>query len=271
SLSPSGTINVVYGSTINPVELSSSSYDGAIGFTIVGKDNSNLNYVAGNGDLNGDNTNDILLLAPSLSEAYMLFGTSSFPASVSITDYVFDGTNGFRITGVDDSIIPTYTNYYNAYPTMAQIIGDINGDNRDDMVFAFREERKAIVVYGRDSYPGTIDITSLTADEGFTINGSSSGNFGVPGRIGDVNGDNIEDILLTTDIGQAYVVFCKSENFAGDIDVDDFDRSDGYVIGGLNGLVSTSKVSGDIDNDGIKDVLLGFYELDSETGGVYVN
>ncbi len=117
--------------------------------------------------------------------------------------------------------------------------------------------------------PADIDLTMLTASQGFIIRGDAGGdNAGWSvAAAGDVNGDGIDDIIVGaplgndggSDAGEAYIVFGKASGF-GTVDLTNLTIANGFIIrGDAAGDHAGWSVSGagDVNGDGIADVIVG--------------
>jgi hypothetical protein len=150
--------------------------------------------------------------------------------------------------------------------------GDVNGDGRSDVIvgapFAGVPDGagSAYVVFGREE-PTTISLLAL-GDGGFRIRGLSPGdNAGTGvGGAGDINGDGRSDVVVGApfwsdpkqgllDVGAAWVVFGKSSA----TQVDLASLGSGFRIVGANGdrIGYAVAVAGDVNGDGLADVVLG--------------
>jgi hypothetical protein len=157
------------------------------------------------GDVNGDHRGDLLIGAPSVrlpghrfpvNSVYVVFGHRR----TSTLDLVHLGARGFRIGGLVGGRI--------VRPAVAGV-GDLSANGRDDLL-VMRDPGgapggvpQAAVVLGSRATT-TVDLGRLAADKrGFRIHGEAApgGAFSVLGPLaglGDLNGDNVPDLGLTS-------------------------------------------------------------------------
>ena len=150
------------------------------------------------GDFNDDGLGDVLVGAPladgpdngrkDAGEAYIIFGSKQPAAKIDLA-------NGAPFTVVGERAGD------NLGFTVAA--GDVNGDGRTDAIvggrFAAAGDQlavgKAYVFYGRPDLSGIVDMAAAPPD--VTITGSDAGDFfSVALATGDVNGDDIDDLLI---------------------------------------------------------------------------
>jgi hypothetical protein len=156
----------------------------------------------------------------------------------------------------------------------------VNGDGFDDVLIGAPNAEvngriwsgDTYVVFGRASgFDASIDLADLDGRNGFILKGierhTDTGS-AVSGA-GDVNGDGIDDILIGSPggdgngwdhTGETYVVFGRASGFDASIELADLDGSNGFVLNGVDGNdASASAVSGagDVNGDGINDILIG--------------
>jgi hypothetical protein len=165
--------------------------------------------------------------------------------------------------------------------------GDVNGDGLDDVVecqlFASAGPIGSREMSGQVNVllsPGKIDGITNLADNNpnaFSVFGESAGDFlGTEAAIADVNGDGVKDILLgaqgaNSGAGAVYVLFGSRELAVRDIDLFHLKSS---MIPGVVKISGPSPgarfgvwvSAGDMDGDGIQDVVVGADQLNSQNG-----
>ena len=189
------------------------------------------------------------------------------------------------------------------------VAGDVNGDAINDMlVFDPKinlggskrsREGATYVVFGTQTpFPAEFDVATLDGSNGFMIAGNPAdptscgvGCVSTRGSIssaGDLNGDGINDIAIAAEMdnsnngaGKTYIVFGKDTDtdnngvvdapFPATIELAALDGTNGFVINGVGGQAGYSMhLGGDIDNDGVDDLLIGAPFTNVSTGEAYV-
>ncbi|MCH8322223.1 MAG: FG-GAP repeat protein, partial [Proteobacteria bacterium] len=157
--------------------------------------------------------------------------------------------------------------------------GDVNGDGFGDIIVADlnfnADDGVAYVVFGKAGvFASTIDLTALNGTDGFIINGFDSRYAGRSvSSAGDVNGDGFDDIIIgiinegfLDSPGESYVIFGKADFSSSPIiELNSLDGSDGFLVRGLsNGDYAGFTVSGagDVNGDGLDDLIVGAYRDD---------
>jgi glycosylphosphatidylinositol phospholipase D len=288
-----GRAYVVFGTSAGfPPVLELASLDGRAGFVIEGGDTHDCLGIAVDaaGDVNDDGIADMIIGAANApthydkdGRAYVVFGTSaSFPPVLDLS--TLDGANGFRI----DPLSP------NAYLGSAVSgAGDVNGDHIDDVIIGAWNVRhdgtrgEAYVVFGRDvGFPAMFDLGALDGTNGFVLTAFNDGHAGYSvSAAGDVNGDGLSDLIIgahSTDlggypsVGEAYVVFGSATPFPASSPLSDLDGDNGFTIRGVGPFAffgSSVSGAGDLNGDGVADVIVGAPNADSDgmdTGQSYV-
>ena len=231
--------------------------------TIVGYQNS----IAG--DFNGDGLGEI-----AVGTGLFVAEPIKTPNYISLVNQSTAITNSqlLLITGADRSF-KTPGGFY-AFDT-----GDMNGDGFSDLISGSYVTNTAHVFYGNTTTKSAnvLQVDSLPANQGHKISDSQSNPdlllFGVS-SLGDANGDGYGDMAVAHNFSadptlgsreEVFVIFGKQG--LGNIDVNNIRTgvgSQGYVISadpllpflGSNMSLNATKVAGDFNGDGLKDLVL---------------
>ncbi len=222
--------------------------------------------VSGAGDFNSDGLADVIVGAPNADpdgagnagEAYVIFGKrDSEDIELGLLD-----DSGVRIAGSPAGGL---------LGSSVSGAGDVNGDGIDDVVIGAPVEAPSGVAYvifgGNSARP--IDLGSLGAG-GFRITADPLV-IGLGTQVaaaGDVNGDGLNDLALVAPEpanGVAYVVFGKPGS--SDVALGNLGAG-GFAIVGVGGNVplETIAAAGDLNGDGLSDVLVGAPTTDGFAG-----
>jgi hypothetical protein len=254
-----GVVYVIYGGT-KLANITLSSLTTEQGFIITGP-NGLGSSISGAGDVNGDGYDDIIIGASNgpygESKTYILYG------GVSLTDInVFSSLNAAKGISITD------LNIGDVLGTSVGKAGNINGDLYSDVIIGAPGANSgagvSYVIYGGSNLIN-IDVSSLTAEQGFYVTGVNPRDqsaLSVSGA-GDVNGDGFDDIIIgapsgSNEVGAAYVIYGKMHST--NISLTLLTVEQGFSIIGTmtyGSLGYSVSGAGDINNDGYDDVIIG--------------
>ncbi len=232
-------------------------------------------------DLTGDGKSEILIGAPGMENGTLLDAGAAFvirgiaSGSVDLGDPASGGGKGYVIMGeaAGDHAGQVLTS-----------IGDLNGDTKAEVVVGASgndaggvDAGAVYVVWGKSSN-SIVNLTAVTAGTGgYRIIGQNVGDAAgqALAMLGDQNADGKADILVGAagndaggiNAGAAYVVYGKATGTQVDLNNVELGVG-GYRITGSAGENAGSAVTGlgDINNDGLSDILVGA----SGSGKAYV-
>jgi len=276
-----GEVYVVFGSVsgfTSPLNLS--SLDGTNGLVIRGMEAEGYAgwSVAGAGDVNGDGVADMVIgasgAAGNAGEVYIVFGSASgFMSPLNVSS--LDGTNGVVLRGID---------IWDEAGASVAGAGDVNADGVADVIigapFASEYTGEVYVVFGSVSgFTSPLNLSSLDGTNGLVIRGMEAEGYAgwsVAGA-GDVNGDGVADMVIGAsgaagNAGEVYIVFGSASGFMSPLNVSSLDGTNGVVIRGIDAYDYTgSQVAGagDVNGDGVADVIIGSAGFDS-TGKAFI-
>lgn len=194
--SKTGYVSVALGSRVG----GATNFAGGMNmFRLVGENVGDLfGQSVATGDINGNNISDILIGAPGWTSnkgaGYVYFGNSAgiIPTIAAST---FNGTNGFRLSGVAA----------NDLAGTAVAIADLNGDGYGDPIIGapgaspggLAGAGTSYVTFGGTSWSANFNLSTLNGTNGFLLNGSTAGdNSGRAFAVGDLNRDYTADLVL---------------------------------------------------------------------------
>ena len=281
-------------SSIGVIDLA--TLDGTNGFALIGIDAGDDSgfSVSSAGDVNGDGFADLIVGAPGAEsaggadlegESYVVFGKASWAGTPSLDLATLDGTNGFRLIGIDDGDLSGFS---------VSSAGDVNGDGFADLIvgapFAVtasglnEQKGESYVVFGKANWAGTpsLDLVTLDGTNGFRLIGIDE--LDESGRsvssAGDVNGDGFADLIVGAGgaesaggeygEGESYVVFGKA-SWAGtpSLDLAALDGTNGFLLVGIydyDGSGRSVSSAGDVNDDGFADLIVGARDAESAGG-----
>jgi hypothetical protein len=213
--------------------------------------------LANTGDINGDKTNDVAILARNTGIVYLIYGGSSM-GNRNQDFYVSNMTfsQGYRIIG-------------RSLETSLQIssAGDFNNDGIKDIAFSvLRSSGQGVIyiIYGKYGFRQDFFVDSLTEETGFKVISPTFSFAGISlASLGDVNGDGVDDIVIgslpfkggyTTQ--RSYVIYGRNSSSDTSLSISEMNSSDGFTIIGGGFMVGGI---GDVNNDGINDIMISSY------------
>lgn len=273
-----GAAYVVFGNAGGfPATFNLGSLNGSNGFRIDGlEDTDQLGAsIRGIGDINGDGLNDLAIGIPSAftytGEAYVVFGSDSgFGPTLELE--ALDGSNGFQLPGISE---------YDRFGGALSGLGDLNGDGIADFALGARDAvlsddknfaGEVYVIFGSDAgFGASLDPLDLNGSNGFRLPGIAAydGLGSAVGGGGDVNGDGLDDLLVSAEYaspgglnyaGESYVVFGSTGSFPADFDLSSLNGQNGFRLPGTEaGTYQGTSVhlGGDFNGDGLDELVIG--------------
>ena len=249
----------------------------SVGFTITGAASNHYLGLAVSdaGDLDGDGIEDFVVGAYGVSglagAAYVIYGRNSAFSTIDLSQGL-SPSQGFTITG--SSPVAQFGKSIGR-------AGDFDGDGRSDVIIGAPGESAAYVIFGNErSALSDLSLSSgIDPKRGLKIKGVGTGS-GFGGSVngaGDINGDEIDDVIIGASqagsTGKAYVIF-GGENFASEIDLSGgLGSQEGFSVIGASAndyLGAAVSCAGDVNGDGMSDLIVGAYGVDNNSGAVYL-
>jgi hypothetical protein len=273
---PSSAFVVHGGGSLGDLDLSTDAVDLQIDLPVPNAAADAAPLVRSAGDFDGDGFGDLVVGDPAANSgsggAWVVRGSDGSDASTPLALDALAPSDGFAITGDEGDGFGS-----------AVSSADVNGDGYSDVVVGAPhaggdadDAGAAFVVYGADPVPDAVDVSEL-GDGGFAIRGSDAGSLAgtVVARVGDLSGDDNDDLLVTapgssphgrSGAGSAFVIFGPGDA-SPDIALDSLD-SGGFEIQGpaamhgstdlaSTGFGSLAASARDLDADDTPDLVIG--------------
>ncbi len=222
--------------------------------TLIGENNNDTFgwSVAAAGDVNNDGIADIIVGAvgynSNTGKAYIYYGGNG------AIDNTADVTMNGETTGDE-------------FGCSVSFAGDVNNDGYDDVIIGANKavsnfNGRAYIYYGGNgAIENTVDVTLTHISSGEYFGGTVS-------NAGDVNNDGYDDVIVGAErygswTGRAYIYFGGNGSMNTGVDLTITGTSSshlGYPV----------SAAGDVNHDGVADVIVGASGYNSNTGRAYV-
>lgn len=280
-----GESYVVYGSDQGfPANLELSNLNGNYGFTLNGVDGWDKSgiSVSGTGDVNSDGINDLIVGADT-EESYFVFGSDQgFPANLNLS--TLNGSNGFTLKGIGETDLSGRS---------VSGTGDVNGDGINDLIIGadsedpdgIKDAGESYVVFGKEEgFPASVYVSTLDGSNGFTLRGIDKDDHSGTSvsDAGDINDDGFDDLIVgaykadqpkeVRDPGESYVVYGREGGFPDNLDLSSLNGNNGFKLNGIDDYDESGRSvssAGDINSDGIDDLIIGAENNDEGSYAVY--
>ena len=245
-----GRVQVYYGSSWGPSWGWERDGDGSIAWGV-----DNFGYSLATGDINGDGIDDLVVGEPYYGE------TEGVKGKVSL----FLGNEN----GLDwDPIWTAIGGSYDSCFGISVACANVNNDDYDDVIIGAKNwdsnKGKAYMYLG-----GNYDGIPLPGEASWSVSGESAGDYfgNSVACAGDVNSDGYEDVIIgaygfSSAKGKVYLYAGNSGGLSGTA----VWTASGDSLNDWFGYSVSS--AGDVNGDGLKDVLIGAYGYSSFQGQV---
>jgi len=270
-------VYVIYGGDSIPESISLPPEPSA-GSTILGlTDDGLFSFSVSCGDINGDDTLDIVIGAPEASplgrhhsgKAYIIYGNKALPGTIDL-----NSPGSVKVTtifGIDENDQCSYS--------LAS--GDIVGDEKEDLVIGAPDADSSFgvnagetyIIPGSNSLPDTIDLASTTVQVTTILGANGGDRSGFSLACGNINATGKEDLIIGAPEadnlkGKAYAIY-GNETLPGTINL--ATQADVTLFGSAtSGKAGFSLSSGEINGDSFDDIIIGAPDAIQQSGHTYI-
>jgi hypothetical protein len=253
---------VIFGKLNNQMDdISIASFTANSGFELQYSDVSPILSCHALGDINGDGYDDFIISDVKYNSnrgaVYVINGRSSFPSKL----YISTLTSNERLVISGSNM----NDYFGKY--LISKSGSVSGCF-DILTCSYSRCYVITCIQFYERAINVDDLLKLDSKYGYIIQGSvicSMKYTMLLSSIGDVNGDGLSDFAISSSSyfigrGVVYVMFGTHVNKNINVDLDAMDISVGIVIthsGSGAGIGSSVSAAGDINGDGVNDIVIG--------------
>jgi len=176
-----------------------------------------------------------------------------------------NGKNGFIVVGLEAG---------DRLGEELSFIGDINHDGLEDIALntQYAEPNDlylggtTYIIFGsKKPYPSPFDLQTLNGTNGFKVVGIAEDERRGEsiGKLGDINGDGIDDIALASEGNKHMFLYGKNGSFPASLVITDINGTNGFIF--TQSGVGEIKSAGDVNGDGLNDIVMGQYAWSGES------
>lgn len=278
---------IIYGSPDLPEQIEIGNFPSNLKVTrIEARDeNSYLGRYISTGDMNGDGYDDLILSEvadPDLNKEGILYIIYSSPNGLpSFIDISNPPANTKIILGPDP-------NYWFGYKFDAK---DVNNDGKIDLIIAlkwsdvYEEGKRIILIYfgEQENFPSKVDLSNMPENSISIYDANiKDSHLDEPILVYDFDGDDFNDLIIASANadrpgkkksyeGKIYILYGKPNGFPKTIDLANPPEDYTIIYGAekLDGLGYYISL-GDIDNDGIADIISSTYWWNEFRGKIWI-
>ena len=224
-----------------------------------------------------------MIVGADTEESYVVFGSDQgFPANLNLS--TLNGSNGFTLKGIGETDLSGRS---------VSGTGDVNGDGINDLIIradsedpdGIKDAGESYVVFGKEEgFPARVYVSTLDGSNGFTLRGIDKDDHSGTSvsDADDINDDGFDDLIVgaykadqpkeVRDAGESYVVYGREGGFPDNLDLSSLNGNNGFKLNGIDDYDESGRSvssAGDINSDGIDDLIIGAENNDEGSYAVY--